>query len=121
MKLFTQSGCKLSTVIRGLRHPDGSGREARKISRLRVLLTLILLTVITQLGLAQVTVTGKVVNEKGEPLPGASVQVLNTLGQVVLTAPADAAGTARLVLPAGLAGGVYVVRTGSQAARLVVD
>lgn len=37
------------------------------------------------------------------------------------TAPADATGTARLRLPAGLAAGVYVVRAGTQSARLAVE
>jgi uncharacterized protein (DUF2141 family) len=53
--------------------------------------------------------------------PGAVVTVLDALGRQVLTAPADAAGTAVLALPAGLASGVYVVRTGSQALRLTVE
>lgn len=43
------------------------------------------------------------------------------VGRQVLTAPADAAGTAVLALPTGLATGVYVVRTGSQALRLTVE
>ncbi len=51
--------------------------------------------------------------------PGALVQVLDALGRVAATAPADAAGTARV--PAGLAPGVYVVRAGSAALRLVVE
>ncbi|RYU72052.1 T9SS type A sorting domain-containing protein, partial [Hymenobacter persicinus] len=51
--------------------------------------------------------------------PGAVVQVFDALGRPVLTASADAAGTARLTLPAGLSAGVYVVRCGSQTARLV--
>jgi hypothetical protein len=53
--------------------------------------------------------------------PGAVVTVLDALGRQVLTAPADAAGTAVLALPTGLATGVYVVRTGSQALRLTVE
>jgi uncharacterized delta-60 repeat protein len=53
--------------------------------------------------------------------PGAVVTVLDALGRQVLTAPADAAGTAVLALPPGLASGVYVVRTGSQALRLTVE
>ena len=53
--------------------------------------------------------------------PGAVVTVLDALGRQVLTAPADAAGTAILALPNGLASGVYVVRTGSQALRLTVE
>jgi hypothetical protein len=51
---------------------------------------------------------------------GARVQVLDALGRVVTTATADAAGTAHLTLPVGVAGGVYVVRTGAQALRLLV-
>lgn len=50
----------------------------------------------------------------------ARVQVLDALGRVVVTATADAAGTAHLTLPAGVASGVYVVRTGAQALRLLV-
>jgi hypothetical protein len=53
--------------------------------------------------------------------PGASVQVMNSLGQLVLSTTADAAGSTVLELPAGLAGGVYTVRTGQQVARLVVQ
>ena len=53
--------------------------------------------------------------------PGAVVTVLDALGRQVLTAPADAAGTAVLALPAGLASGVYVVRTGQLALRLTVE
>jgi hypothetical protein len=45
----------------------------------------------------------------------APVQVLDVLGRTVLTATADADGAAALALPAGLAPGVYVVRTGTQA------
>jgi hypothetical protein len=52
---------------------------------------------------------------------GASVEVYDVLGRLVLTATADAAGTAALVLPEGLATGVYVVRSGAQAVRLVVE
>ena len=52
---------------------------------------------------------------------GAAVAVFDALGRPVATAPADAAGTARLRLPAGLAAGVYVVRAGGQSARLAVE
>ncbi|RAK64048.1 M4 family metallopeptidase [Hymenobacter edaphi] len=52
-------------------------------------------------------------------LPHALVQVLDLRGRRVLSATADAAGTARLVLPAHLPAGVYIVRSGAQAARLV--
>ncbi|GAB3877641.1 hypothetical protein GCM10028824_38080 [Hymenobacter segetis] len=54
-------------------------------------------------------------------LPGAVVTVLDALGRQVTAAPADAAGTATLPLPAGLAPGVYVVRAGTQALRLAVE
>jgi hypothetical protein len=53
--------------------------------------------------------------------PGAAVTVSDALGRPVLSALADAAGTAALVLPAGLPTGVYVVRVGSKALRLVVE
>ncbi len=53
--------------------------------------------------------------------PGTAVQVLDALGRTVATATADAAGTARLALPVGLAAGVYVVKSGGQAVRLAVD
>jgi hypothetical protein len=52
---------------------------------------------------------------------GASVTVLDALGRTVARTTADAKGTASLALPAGLAAGVYVVRTGSQALRLTVE
>lgn len=52
---------------------------------------------------------------------GTQVQVFDALGRVVTAATADAAGKAELTLPAGLASGVYVVRTGTQAIRLLVN
>ncbi|RYY16534.1 MAG: T9SS type A sorting domain-containing protein, partial [Cytophagaceae bacterium] len=52
--------------------------------------------------------------------PGAVVRVLDALGQVVATATTDATGTATLALPATLPGGVYLVRAGTQVARLAV-
>jgi hypothetical protein len=52
--------------------------------------------------------------------PGAAVQVLDSLGCPVATVTADASGTALLPLPAGLAAGVYVVRSGTQVQRLMV-
>jgi len=54
-------------------------------------------------------------------VPGAAVQVLDALGRRVAATQADATGTARVALPAGLPAGVYVVRAGPQAARLVVE
>ena len=53
--------------------------------------------------------------------PGARVTVSDALGRPVASAAADAAGTAALVLPAGLAAGVYVVRAGAKALRLTVE
>ena len=53
--------------------------------------------------------------------PGTLVQVFDALGRVVTSATADATGTAALTLPAGLATGVYVVRTGNKALRLSVE
>jgi hypothetical protein len=53
--------------------------------------------------------------------PGTTVTVLDALGRQVLAATADATGTAALVLPMGLATGVYVVRVGSKALRLSVE
>ena len=52
---------------------------------------------------------------------GASVLVFDILGRLVLTAKADAAGTAKLVLPASLRAGIYLVRSGSHATRLAVE
>ncbi|GAB3876205.1 hypothetical protein GCM10028824_33500 [Hymenobacter segetis] len=53
--------------------------------------------------------------------PGTRVTVLDALGRPVLTATADATGTAALVLPASLASGVYVVRAGTASGRLLVE
>ena len=51
--------------------------------------------------------------------PGTAAQVLDALGRVVATATTDATGTA--ALPETLPAGVYVVRAGAGAARLVVE
>ncbi|MGI4875566.1 MAG: FG-GAP-like repeat-containing protein [Janthinobacterium lividum] len=53
--------------------------------------------------------------------PGTAVQVFDALGRLVTTATADATGTAALVLPPGLASGVYTVRAGASALRLTVE
>ena len=53
--------------------------------------------------------------------PGAAVTVHDALGRPVTSATANAAGTAALVLPAGLPVGVYVVRAGTKAVRLTVE
>ncbi|GAB3580160.1 hypothetical protein GCM10027345_21190 [Hymenobacter daeguensis] len=53
--------------------------------------------------------------------PGTQVRVYDALGRQVATATADASGTATLLLPPGLAGGVYVVRAGTMALRLGVQ
>jgi uncharacterized delta-60 repeat protein len=49
------------------------------------------------------------------------VQVFDAVGRLVLTARTGADGSARLVLPAALPTGVYVVRCGAQAVRLVLE
>lgn len=54
-------------------------------------------------------------------LPGTRATVYDALGREVTSAPTDAAGTATLKLPAGLAAGVYVVRAGLKALRLTVE
>ena len=53
--------------------------------------------------------------------PNQPVQVLDAVGRVVLATTTTAAGTSQLVLPAGLAAGVYVVRVGQQALRLALE
>lgn len=53
--------------------------------------------------------------------PKATVQVFDTLGRTLLIVMADTEGTARLLFPSGLVPGVYIVRTGSQALRLLLD
>jgi endoglucanase Acf2 len=52
--------------------------------------------------------------------PGTAVQLLDALGRSMAITTADAAGMATLSLPAGLPPGVYVVRAGTQALRLLV-
>lgn len=52
---------------------------------------------------------------------GVPIEVFDATGRRVATAQAAADGTARLVLPAGLAAGLYVVRSGTQVQRLAVE
>ncbi|MBW3127401.1 T9SS type A sorting domain-containing protein [Hymenobacter profundi] len=52
-------------------------------------------------------------------LPSAAVSVYDSMGRLVHTSTADAAGSAQLRLPAGSAAGVYMVRTGQHALRLI--
>jgi hypothetical protein len=52
---------------------------------------------------------------------GATVEVFDALGRPVAHATAEADGTARLTLPAGLAASVYIVRSGTEAQRLTVE
>ena len=47
--------------------------------------------------------------------------IFDTLGRVLLTATADAAGQTQLTLPPSLPTGVYLVRCGGQVRRLVVE
>ena len=53
--------------------------------------------------------------------PGTLVTVFDAVGRLVLAAPADASGTAALVLPVGHATGVYLVRAGSKTLRMAVE
>ena len=53
--------------------------------------------------------------------PGQAVQLLDLTGRVLLSAVLPAAGPLQLPLPAGLAPGVYMVRSGSQSRRLAVE
>ncbi|MBG8554194.1 RCC1 domain-containing protein [Hymenobacter guriensis] len=53
--------------------------------------------------------------------PGTAVQLLDALGRPVLSATADAAGNVVLSLPTGLPAGMYVVRSGAETLRLVVE
>lgn len=55
------------------------------------------------------------------PHAAAAVQVFDALGHTLTTSTADADGTAHLTLPTGLVPGVYVVRTGTQALRLLLE
>ncbi|UOR06438.1 T9SS type A sorting domain-containing protein [Hymenobacter aerilatus] len=54
-------------------------------------------------------------------LPGAVVSVYDATGRLVHSGTVDAAGSAQLRLPAGSATGVYLVRTGPHALRLIVQ
>ncbi|GAA3987355.1 T9SS type A sorting domain-containing protein [Hymenobacter antarcticus] len=53
--------------------------------------------------------------------PGQTVQVLDVLGRVLLAGTVPARGELQLALPAGLPAGLYLVRAGTQAQRLVVE
>jgi hypothetical protein len=52
---------------------------------------------------------------------GIGLELIDALGRLVLRGAADAGGAAQLVLPAGLPAGVYVLRSGTTARRLVVE
>ena len=52
---------------------------------------------------------------------GAAVNVFDALGRPVLRTLADVGGQAALVLPAGQAPGLYLVRSGAHTARLVLE
>lgn len=53
--------------------------------------------------------------------PGELVRVLDARGRLATTATADAAGTATIVLPAGLVSGFYLVQAAGQVIRLAVE
>jgi len=54
-------------------------------------------------------------------LPATRVTLFDALGRLVTSVTTDATGTAALTLPAGLAAGVYGVRTGTRIMRLTVE
>ncbi|GAA4043147.1 hypothetical protein GCM10022409_31420 [Hymenobacter glaciei] len=53
--------------------------------------------------------------------PGTLVRVFDTAGHAVFSTTTDAEGKASVLPPAGLAAGVYVVRTGNRTTRLTVE
>ena len=53
--------------------------------------------------------------------PGAAVTLFDALGRALTSATAGTDGATNLRLPAGLAAGVYIVRSGSVATRLAVE
>jgi hypothetical protein len=53
--------------------------------------------------------------------PYTQFAVLDALGRVVLTATADADGTARLALPERLPAGIYLLHSSEQVRRLVIE
>jgi hypothetical protein len=57
----------------------------------------------------------------GGVAPGQAVQLLDLAGRVLLSAVLPAEGPLQLALPAGLAPGVYLVRSGSQTRHLAVE
>ena len=105
---------------------DGTTTDANRFDRLRPLGTAQPLPVLAAsltspgLGLYPNPAPGRATALHGAA-PGAAVLVLDALGRQVLTITADATGTARLHLPATLAPGVYLVRTGRQVLRLSVE
>ena len=103
---------------------DGTTGLSKRFDRLRPLGTAQPLPVLaagpTSLGLGLYPNPGRTTALHGAA-PGGAVQVLDALGRQVLAATADATGTAQLRLPATLAPGVYLVRTGRQALRLSVE
>jgi hypothetical protein len=54
------------------------------------------------------------------PAPGQPVEVFDALGRVVSRGKMPASGALRLDLPAGAAPGLYLVRGGGQARRLII-
>ena len=108
---FTVSSAQASALVRGRFYLNLSAAGPLATAGSRTAASLALFPNPTHGGAA--TLTGAA--------PGTTVTVFDALGRRVLSAPADAAGTAQLVLPAGLPTGVYVVRTGNKALRLTVE
>ncbi|WP_167856240.1 hypothetical protein [Hymenobacter metallicola] len=53
--------------------------------------------------------------------PGVLIEVYEATGRRVAQQSADAAGTAQLRLPTDVAPGIYLVRSGTQSCRLIVE
>ncbi|TVT41261.1 T9SS type A sorting domain-containing protein [Hymenobacter setariae] len=101
-----------STLYYRLRQVDSNGKTTYSPVRM-VAIKRTSLTLFPNPASDKATLTGAT--------PSAPVRVLDALGRVLLTTTTDAAGSAQLALPAGLPGGVYIVRAGQQATRLTVE
>ncbi|WP_162910835.1 LamG-like jellyroll fold domain-containing protein [Hymenobacter oligotrophus] len=105
---------RAAAVYYRLRQVDTDGTE--HLSPVRVLALEeagVALRVFPNPARSQATVTGVA--------PGAAVSVYDVAGRLVQQLTADAAGAARLQLPAALPSGVYLVRSGPQVQRLVIE
>jgi bacillolysin len=111
---FTDVAAPVAATYYRLRQLDMSGAVAYSpVVRVAELATAAKLACFPQPAHAGTTVVGA--------LPGRRLTFSDALGRTLATATADADGRAELSLPTGLAAGVYVVRSGTQATRLVVE